>query len=118
MRAQALAVAVDLLAAVRTIRRPSGAPVQLRLGLHCGPLMTGVVGTAAPRFCCFGVSLAEAVASCGGPFAPPGHRHMTRGFHCLRQDTVSTASRMSEGTGAARRSPASLLLHARLRRTR
>ncbi len=57
MVAQALAVARGLLAATRRLTTPGGAPLQLVVGLHAGPLMTGVVGKVAPRFCCFGVSV-------------------------------------------------------------
>ncbi len=53
---QALAVALELLRTTRTIATPLGNLLQLRVGLHCGSLMTGVVGHRAPRFCCFGVS--------------------------------------------------------------
>ena len=33
---------------------PLGQPVKVRVGLHSGPCMTGVVGQRMPRFCCFG----------------------------------------------------------------
>lgn len=43
--------------------------VNLRVGLHCGPVSSGVVGRRMPRFCLLGVTMteADAVQSAGLP---------------------------------------------------
>ena len=51
------------------VSRESGLALNVRIGLHVGPVIAGVIGTRKPAFDCWGetVNLASRLESSGGP---------------------------------------------------
>jgi class 3 adenylate cyclase len=72
-------LALDMLDAVRDLKTPDGAPVEIRVGIHAGPLVAGVIGESRFLYDLWGdtVNTANRMESAG----TAGHIQVSQAVH-------------------------------------
>ena len=54
---RAVRAAVDIIEAAEKVKGPKGKHVEIRIGVHTGPVVAGMIGCKGPRYCVMGGAL-------------------------------------------------------------